>query len=394
MWIPNEVPWEDWPPSPWVPLPDPRRPAFPYHSGLTITIRPHTPPPPFGLTGYIKGPKRQQARQGEVAKVSQSEWCLRNPLAETPPHPNAAETQTLTIVQGIACQDGRGAQVVRCHLGEDKDRSYVAKIYDPLYYSYADRDFGSPTDVTYRAGQHYSREAAGFEDLKAAGVDGQFTPKYYGSWTFDMVLLGTSEVRPVHLVLLEWLDGIDLWTIMERDGANNGLHTMPPEERLEIFAKAAEAETKLTYYGVMHRDFAPRNVMIVDQATADEASYKRVLLIDLNNCTCTNRPNCRYREFHTTDPLPISPRYRWWGSCPNEFSQWVPDPHRSQDAVFNGWLEQRWPDPSSEYLLPRFTLPGHRRKAKLIEYASPVPDTEPVFAQVYSRHYSLPSVGW
>lgn len=393
MWIPNTIPLEDWPPRPWVPLPDPRRPDFPYHSGLTLTIRPHTPPAPFGLTGYTKGSERQQARREEIAKVSQSEWCLRNPLAETPPHSGDAETQTLEIVQGIACKDGRGAQVVRCHLGDDKDRSYVAKIYDPLYYSYADPEFGSPVDVTYMADEHYSREAAAFEDIKAAGVDGQFSPKYYGSWTFDMLLLGTSEVRPVRLVLLEWLDGVDLWSIMERDGANNGFHTIPPEERLEIFAKAAEAETKLDYYGVIHRDFSPRNVMIVDQAT-DEGSRKRVLLIDLNNSTCINRPNFRDRQFRTTDPIPTSPRYLWWGGCPNEFSQWVPDPHRSQDAVFNGWLEQRWPDPSSEYFLPPFTLPIHRQTAKLIEYASPVPDTEPVFAQVYSRRYSLPPVSW
>ncbi|RSM04250.1 hypothetical protein CDV31_010109 [Fusarium ambrosium] len=398
MWIPNLVPLEDWPPRPWVPLPDPRRPDFPYHSGLTLKIRPHTPPHPFGLTGYTKGPERRYAAFEEVAKVSQSEWCLRNPLAETPPHPNATETQTLEIVQGIASKDGRGAQIVRCYLGEDKNRSYVAKIYDPLYYSYADREFGSPVDVTYMADSHYSREAAAFEDLKAAGVDGQFTPKYYGSWTFDMGLPGTSEVRPVRLVLLEWLNGVDLWSIMERDGTNNGIHTMPPEKRLEIFAKAAEAETNVTFHRVLHRDFSPRNVMIVDAATSEgvDSHTPRVVLIDFNNSTCIKRPNFRDRQFYNNAPypLPVSPRYNWWGGCPNEFLHWVPDPHRSDDAVFNGWLEQRWPDPSTEYFLPPFKLPRHRATAKLIEYASPVPDTEPVFVQVYSRRYSLPSVGW
>ncbi|RSL44296.1 hypothetical protein CEP53_011296 [Fusarium sp. AF-6] len=365
------VPLEDWPPRPWVPLPDPRRPDFPYHSGLTLKIRPHTPPHPFGLTGYTKGPERQYAAFEEVAKVSQSEWCLRNPLAETPPHPDATETQTLEIVQGIASKDGRGAQIVRCYLGEDKNRSYVAKIYDPLYYSYADREFGSPVDVTYMADSHYSREAAAFEDLKAAGADGQFTPKYYGSWTFDMGLPGTSEVRPVRLVLLEWLNGVDLWSIMERDGTNNGIHTMPPEKRLEIFAKAVEAETNVTFHRVLHRDFSPRNVMIVDAATSEgvDSHTPRVVLIDFNNSTCVNRPNFRDRQFYTNapDPLPVSPRYNWWGGCPNEFLHWVPDPHRSDDAVFNGWLEQRWPDPSTEYFLPPFKLPRHRETAKLIE---------------------------
>ncbi|KAJ4316480.1 hypothetical protein N0V84_007836 [Fusarium piperis] len=378
---PNRVALEGYPPHPWVPLPDPRRPKFPYHSGLTIRIQPHTPPPPFGLTGYIKGPERQRACRAEIAKVPQSEWCLRNPLAETPPHPDASETQMLKIIEGIiTCKNRRGAQVVRCYLGDNKDRSYVAKIYDPLYYSYADPGFGTPVDVTYVADEHYSREAAAFEDLTAAGVDGQFTPKYYGSWTFHVplpgTLPGTSELRPVRLVLLEWIDGVTLWSIMERDGVNSGFHTVPPEERLEIFAKAAEAETKLNHYGVIHRDFSPRNVMVVNQATGET----RVLLVDLNGSTCINRPN--YRDGGFRYPLPVSPRYTWWGECPNEFLHWIPDPHRSDDAVFNGWLEQRWPDTCSEYFMPPFTLPIQRQTAKLIKYASPVPDTEPVFADV------------
>jgi len=395
--LPDDFDKADWMLGSWVPSPDPRRPDFPYHNGLTLTIRPHVPPSPFGSTGYTRGLERQEAPQGEVAKFPQSEWCLHNPVAETAPHPDITEKQMLKIVGGIACKDGRGAQVVRCQLCHDVNNVYVAKIYDPLYYSFSDRDFGTPVDVTYRADQDYSREAAAFEDLKADGADGRFSPKYYGSWTFDMPLIGTPPVlRPVRLVLMEYIKGTDLWTIMERDGEGLGVRTVPPEQRLEIFAKAAEAETNLKFHGIIHRDFAPRNVMIADPVTREgvDSHTPRVILIDFNNSTCVNRPNFRYAEFHTTDPLSISPRYRWWGGCPNEFLQWVPDPHRSQDAVFNGWLEQRWPDPSSEYLLPRFTLPRHRRTAKLIEYASPVPDTEPVFAQVYSRHYSLPSVGW
>ncbi|RSL53798.1 hypothetical protein CEP54_010216 [Fusarium duplospermum] len=381
----------------WEPLPDPQRPDFPYHSGLTLAIQPHTPPTPFGSTGYTTGLERQEAEYEEIAEFPHSEWCLRYPPAETPPHPYAAETQTLEIVQGIACEDGRGAQIVRCHIGGDKDRSYVAKIYDPLYYSFEERGFGFPVDVTYRADQDYSREAAAFEDLKANGADGRFSPRYYGSWTFDMLLPGTPPVfRPVRLVLMEDIKGIDLWSIMERDGANDGIHTMPPEERLEIFAKAAEAETNLKFHGVIHKDFAPRNVMIVEAVPGEGAGSHtpRVVLIDFNNSACVNRPNFRDRQFYKKYPLPLSPRYLWWGGCPNEFLHWVPDPHRSEDAVFDGWLVQRWPDPSAEYILPPFRFPRHRQMAKIIEYASPVPDTEPVFVQVYSRHYSLSPVSW
>ncbi|KAM0417380.1 hypothetical protein ACHAPT_012614 [Fusarium lateritium] len=330
-----------------------------------------------------------------MAEFSQSEWCLRNPLAETPPHPDAAKTQTLCIIDGIACKDGRGSQVVRCYLGDDKDHSYVAKIYDPLYYSYADRDWDSPTDVTYKAGEDYSREAAAFEDLKAAGADGHFAPKYYGSWTFDMPLpgaplSGAPELRPVRLVLIEWVEGADLWSIMERDGANDGFHTVPPEKRLEIFAKAEEAKAKLTFYGVQHRDFAPRNIMLVDQES--ESGSPKVLLIDLNQSVCVNRPNFRDRDYWKTKPLPVSPRHILLGGPPLDFLQWLPQPHTSDVAVFNGWLEKRWPDPSSEYCMPPFWSGHERRMAKLVKYASPLPDTEPVFAGRYLRQYELPSL--
>ncbi|KAI8675357.1 EKC/KEOPS complex subunit BUD32 [Fusarium keratoplasticum] len=391
--LPDDIQKADWLLGSWVPPPDPRRPDFPYHNGLTLTIRPHVPPPPFGLTGYTRGLERQEAPREEVAKFPQSEWCLRNPVAETAPHPDVTEEQMLKIVGCIACKDGRGAQVVRCQVGHDLSNVYVAKIYDPLYYSFSDPDFGTPIDVTYRADQDYSRETAAFEDLKADGADGRFSPKYYGSWTFDMPLTGTPPVlRPVRLVLMEYIKGTDLWTIMERDGEALGFHTVPPEQRLEIFAKAAEAETNLKFHGVIHRDFSPRNVMIADPVTSEgvDSHTPRVILIDFNNSTCANRPNYIYKEFWETPPIPVSPRYNWWGGCPNEFSQWVPEPHRSQDAVFNGWLVTRWPDPSSGYLLLPFTLPRHVRRAGLIEYALPVPDTEPVFAQVYSRQYELP----
>ncbi|KAH7271775.1 hypothetical protein B0J15DRAFT_522693 [Fusarium solani] len=341
--LPDDLEIADWLLDSWVPPPDPRRPDFPYHNGLTLTIRPHVPPPPFGLTGYTRGLERQEAPQEEVAKFPQSEWCLRNPVVETAPHLDVIEEQMLKIVGCIACKDGRGAQVVRCQVGHDLSNVYVAKIYDPLYYSFSDPDFGTPVDVTYRADQDYSREAAAFEDLKADGADGRFSPKYYGAWTFDMPLTGTPPVlRPFH--------------------------------------------------GVIHRDFSPRNAMIADPVTSEgvDSHTPRVILIDFNNSTCANRPNFIYKEFWKTRPIPVSPRYNWWGGCPNEFSQWVPEPHRSQDAVFNGWLVTRWPDPSSGYLLLPFTSPRRIRRAGLIEYALPVPDTEPVFAQVYRRQYELP----
>lgn len=53
----------------------------------------------------------------------------------------------------------------------------VAKIFNPLYY-----DFRGGFDVPFFADQHYSCEAAAYQKLCEAKVDGAFSPKYHGTW--------------------------------------------------------------------------------------------------------------------------------------------------------------------------------------------------------------------
>jgi hypothetical protein len=54
------------------------------------------------------------------------------------------ETTTFSVTReftvGDGCDRGRGSQVVGCTQGEH-DEPVVAKIYDPLYYPFADDDF-------------------------------------------------------------------------------------------------------------------------------------------------------------------------------------------------------------------------------------------------------------
>ena len=195
----------------WKPLPDPCRPDFPYHRGLNLSIRPHRPPPPFGITGYCKGPERQESPPAALRLSTHSDWCLQHPPADTSTDSNSSGHQ-LHVIDEIACEDGRGPQLIRCHLDENDDQIYAAKIFDPLCYSYypPDGDFGDPTDVTWLADQDYSRECAAYEDLSKAGVDGILVPKYYGSWTFNMALLHPQHVRPVRMILVEWIPGCNL----------------------------------------------------------------------------------------------------------------------------------------------------------------------------------------
>ncbi|KAK9445165.1 uncharacterized protein VB005_00272 [Metarhizium brunneum] len=77
----------------WKPLPDPCRPDFPYHGGLNLSIRPHRPPPPFGIMGYSKGPERQQSPPGALRQSTQSDWCLQHPPENTLPDIDSSRHQ-------------------------------------------------------------------------------------------------------------------------------------------------------------------------------------------------------------------------------------------------------------------------------------------------------------
>lgn len=347
----------------WEPLPDPHRPEFPYCSGLGLSIRRHTPPTPFGPC-YYKGAERQEAFRSHMAEFSQSEWCLQCPPAD--PWPHADQTvHHLRVIDQLACRDGRGAQVLRCHLDQDESRVYVAKIYDALYYSFC---IGyTPFDVTFLADMDYSREAAAYEDLHDAGDDGLYAPKYYGSWTFDMTLLDRAQTpRPVRMVLMEWVPGVSLQSLIDSGEA----YHIPPEQRLDILAAALELDTKVAFSGIRHRDFAPRNVIWVP-SDADKHS-PLVRLVDFNISVAMGRPNSKYRK--PRSKLPISPMYIHWRATLNEFTYWTPEPHRSRLAAFRGWLKARW-EHSAEFTLHAEWMDPDRVNFDVpIETVQPFPD--------------------
>ncbi|KAH6974732.1 hypothetical protein EDB80DRAFT_659097 [Ilyonectria destructans] len=348
----------------WKPPPDPRRPKFPYRHGLDLSIRRHIPPPPYGF-GYVKGTERQQSPSPPIREVTQSEWCVRHPPADSPyPHPDPT-LHSLRVLDEIACKDGRGSQIVRCCLDDYESQVYVAKIYDALYYSFTYS--GTPVDVTWRADMDYRCEAASYEDLQKAEVDGLLVPKYYGSWTFDVPLFGSDIVRPVRMVLMEWIQGITMYSLVEEGQTTR----IPPQQRLNILAGAMEVYCKLIFHGVNHRDFAPRNIVLVGSNI--EAHLPRVLLIDLNRSVATNRPNSTFPRIITERP--DNPITYLFGTCNNEFLSWVPQPHRSKPSVFKGWLKTTWEN-SEE-----FEAPVGRNLRRLqtdeIEICPPLPDAEP-----------------
>lgn len=76
-----------------------------------------------------------------------------------------------------------------------------------------------------------------------------------------MTLLGEPESsRSVRMILLEWIRGVSMQALID----NGEFQSIAPQRRLDILAKAIEAETRLTLYGVRHLDLTRRNIILVD----------------------------------------------------------------------------------------------------------------------------------
>ncbi|TFB01016.1 hypothetical protein CCMA1212_007214 [Trichoderma ghanense] len=313
--------------------PRPLRPAPP-----TLSIQEHAPADPYGH-GYLPSTGCPSKADGKtLRRYTKLTWCLRNRLTRpsktnnTPKH-----SHQLHITSQIACGDGRGAQLVRCHLDDDQTTAYVAKIYDPLCYAFADAE-EVPVDVTWLAEHDYRREAAAYTELKRCRQDGRFTPKYLGSWIFDMMAHGGGEetTRPVHMILLEALEGRTMFSLLEsKEHLKLSLRV-----RLDAFARVLEAAAALRYYNVAQDDLAPRNVMLTGLDLVSQ-SVDRVVLFDFNEAVVLTHHKCWI--VHEKMDRPASPRDRFWSEFPYEFRSWV-YPLFQRKNTFKCWLLSRWGD--------------------------------------------------
>jgi serine/threonine protein kinase len=262
------------------------------------------------------------------------DWCLKFPPIETEESPWPEEA-TLRINKALHL--GKyGPRVVSCAVDGWSDESYVAKIYDPLFY-----------DDPFNYEVHYSNEAACYEDIWEGGYEGTYTPKFYGTWTCDLPIddpTSVQKTRPVRMVLLEEIRGITIYTIIDNDLT----FSVPPVERLNLMAKILELDSKLEYIGVRNQDLAPRNILLegwdldmLREWLNSEGSYKvpRVVLFDFNHALAFDRPYCH--EGRIPVPKPLNPIYKWWRSCPLEFRAWVPRPYclHHRRKAWKGWMK-------------------------------------------------------
>ncbi|KKY31853.1 hypothetical protein UCDDA912_g08142 [Diaporthe ampelina] len=260
------------------------------------------------------------------------------------------KARALEIVDEVRVKDDGGAQIVVCRVSGEKDE-VVAKIYDPLYYGFADRMWSDrPRDVTYQADMDYAREVAAYSELDSQ-LGGTDIPKYHGSWTFQLPLdlPDGQKTRHVRLVLMEHIKGRPM-TDLEPE-------SFPEPTRLELVTRMIEVVARVQFAGVRHGDISQRNVMV---CLAEPDVVERVALIDFNFAVVSRLDNFeeQFRGLERgpkPDKLP-SPIDRWWGGALYGVAgEWLPKSWELRLRALQEWLYERYSN-SDEYAPPTRAL--------------------------------------
>ncbi|KAK4142592.1 uncharacterized protein C8A04DRAFT_29716 [Dichotomopilus funicola] len=346
----------------WSPPADPDKPPCPYRTGFTVDIKPHIPPAPFGGQAYGSTP-RAIVSQHDLRTLRQTELLLANPPLETADSPTSQiHTLSVTVTRELAVADDRDAQLVLCNIkpkspvDDGLPFQAVAKIYDPLYYSFPHKDAPSvPCDVTWSADQDYSREAAAYEHLQTIGQAGSFAPKYFGSWTFTLSLqMGNAkkktppQSRSVRLILIEYIPGKSLRELCTGP-APTPARMLSEAYRLEVLARILDGEATLRFKGINQRDLAARNVILTlfeDQMEGQPEEPNnmispRVVLIDYNISVVYTKTKRKIIPYDGTT-LPPNPMWTYWKDNLQGFDGWIPDAWETNYRLRQEWLKERF----------------------------------------------------
>ncbi|KAK3944270.1 hypothetical protein QBC46DRAFT_374858 [Diplogelasinospora grovesii] len=363
-------------------VPDDReKPPCPYVVGFKFGVTAHDPPPPFGGASYRDTPgPRPWENYRQILNFTQTQYCIRDLRPDEPSRPatpvngangaNGAKKPTATAKSSVNSSsrgnsparttpvsapsrslvidflirsgDQAGAQVVTCHWDNDACKTkYVAKIYDPLYYSFEDVEHpGVPTDVVWNAARDYSIEAAAYQQLQAyetawraatprdesKNIRGCY-PAFFGcfSTTFKLVCGGQTYTRTVPLILTEHFQSsmasqIVVNTRNDPNGRGNiRVVDLPGTEdsRIHAFSRAASSYMRLTMAGVGQGDFAPRNIFLVGRP--DSANF-RAVIGDFNVAKIFSRMTPKRKPPATMDPISFCEDPSW----EDRFHEWLP----------------------------------------------------------------------
>lgn len=333
----------------WTAPQEPLRPANPYRKGRVIQIRKHSAPKPLGMHYPHYEGVREAAEERELRLTTLVELCVNRPpiggeaVADEKP-------QTLEIVEEIRVKEDGGAQIVVCRFSGEQDE-VVAKIYDPLYYGFADRMWSDrPRDVTYEADMDYAREVAAYSELDSQ-LGGTDVPKYYGSWTFQLPLdlPDGQKTRDIRLILMEHIKGRPM-TDLEPE-------SFPESTRLDLVTQMVEVVARIQLAGVRHGDISQRNVMV---CLTEPDVIKRVAMIDFNFAVVSRLDSFEEQSRGLErDPKPDklpNPIDRWWGGALYGVAgEWLPKSWELRLRALQEWLYERY-SKSEEYAPPIRTL--------------------------------------
>lgn len=328
-----------------VPAASLQAPPLPYVPGACFDIKPNNPPPAYDGGGdyYKPDPEEWEGNPwpyGQGAPETIVEQLLAHPPRKTTPHPDQT-ARRLQVTSQIRCGDHCKAQVVRC-LVDGKE--LVAKIFDPLYVG-LDEDGFPPTFYSER---FYSCEAAAYERIKERGLDGRFTPKFEGCWSFELPLRnakGRVIHREVRLILQQFIPGDTMQALMER----GEMEKINPRVRMDLLNRLMEAISELDFIGVRSDDIHPRNLMV-----AKDAKNKwQITLIDFSHSRVKDLLYSKWRTRRGREQqLPESPITIVLECWPPNCVGWVPMEYDGQTkGSFERRLKQmkdRW-EGSSKY---------------------------------------------
>lgn len=354
------------PPKPGCSPEDPDKPSLPYVLGFTTQIEPHEAPPPFG-DDKLYGPRpRGEVSDVDLKTLTQSALVVSHPPIETSPaaspdgsapEVNRREAAQLTITSAMRIGYDGGAQVVACKVAQSGRQPFhaVAKIFDALYYRFpkSRAPTAPPPDVAARADIDYAAEAAAYGHLARVGEAGASAPKYYGSWTLKLPISsrGVFQLRPVRLILVERLDGMNLNGLRMQNSLalRNGPDAfhLPADYRLEVLARALDGYVRMLHCGIDHGKLAGRNVVLVTEnnrrwSAAINPGIPRVALVDYKGATVYGRTNMG-KHPHEDLARPISP-LEWFWTLPlaADFEGWVPREWQSSQKLQQEWLMRRF----------------------------------------------------
>lgn len=177
------------------------RGAFPYPEGTCLLITPHKPASVDDVEAYVPTAEEEDLmRSGEWADRVESVFRFLPPQPPQDPVTEAAPKQ-LIIDRVLAGGWRHGAQIVLCNLPHLGTTTYVAKIFDPLYFEHPEpRRHWSETLFTLarEAYRYHSSEAGAYERIEEhkGSRPGSYTPDYFGSWCFRTTMCSPARPRP------------------------------------------------------------------------------------------------------------------------------------------------------------------------------------------------------